>query len=339
MEFITANNNIDFLGRRTAGLILSTVLIVVSIASLSLQGLNFGIDFTGGTLVEVGYDESVDIGEVRQRLADDDIEDAQVQYFGSSSDVLIRLPVSAQGGGESAELSSAVMEALREPYDETVLGETRDSDTQQCVTPDGGRRDCRVQMRRVEFVGPQVGDQLTEQGGLAMIYALIMILVYVAWRFEWRFALGSVTALVHDVVITVGLFSVFQIEFSLPVLAAVLAVIGYSLNDTIVVFDRIRENFRKMRKGTTTEVMNRSLNQTLPRTVLTSMTTMLVLLALAIFGGEVIYGFAIALITGVVVGTYSSIFVASPAVLRLGVSKEDLVPPKKEGAEQDDIAP
>lgn len=339
MEIISTNTNIDFLGRRRAGLILSAVIIVVSIASLSLQGLSLGIDFTGGTLVEVSYDESVDIAEVRQQLVDGGIHDAQVQYFGSSSDLLVRLPVGAQGEAVSAELSSTVMEALREPYDEAVVGGSREGATQECATPDGTRRDCRVQMRRVEFVGPQVGDELTEQGGLAMLYALIMILVYVAWRFEWRFAIGSVTALVHDVIITVGLFSVFQIEFSLPVLAAVLAVIGYSLNDTIVVFDRIRENFRKMRKGSTIEVMNRSLNQTLPRTVLTSLTTLLVLLSLLIFGGEVIRGFAIALIIGVVVGTYSSLFVASPTVLRLGVSKEDLVPPKKEGEEQENVMP
>lgn len=339
MELINTNTHIDFLGRRRLGLLLSAAVIVVAIGSLALRGLNLGIDFTGGTLVEVGYDESVDIAEVRQQLIDGGIDNAQVQYFGSSSELLIRLPVGQQGEEVSAELSSAVMEALREPYDEVVVGGTREGATQECATPGGTQQDCTVQMRRVEFVGPQVGDQLTEQGGLAMMYALIMILIYVAWRFEWRFALGSVTALVHDVVITVGLFSVFQIEFSLPVLAAVLAVIGYSLNDTIVVFDRIRENFRKMRKGTTIEVMNRSLNQTLPRTVLTSLTTLLVLLALVSLGGEVIRGFAIALIIGVVVGTYSSIFVASPVVLRLGVSKEDLVPPRKEGAEQENVMP
>ncbi len=339
MEIIKAQTNIDFLGRRRLGLLLSAALIVISIGSLSLRGLNFGIDFTGGTLVEVAYDESVNVAAVRQQLVDGGIEDAQVQYFGSSSDLLIRLPVGARGEAVSAELSSAVIEALREPYDEVVVSGSREGATQECATPGGARRDCRVQMRRVEFVGPQVGEQLTEQGGLAMIYALIMILIYVAWRFEWRFAVGSVAALVHDVIITVGLFSVFQIEFSLAVLAAVLAVIGYSLNDTIVVFDRVRENFRKMRKGTTVEVMNRSLNQTLPRTVLTSLTTLLVLLALVTLGGEVIRGFAIALIIGVVVGTYSSLFVASPVVLRLGVSKEDLVPPKKEGADQENVMP
>jgi len=250
----------------------------------------------------------------------------------------VRLPA-GQRERNSAELSSRVMELLREPHDEVVVGGGNEGATQQCIAPDGARRDCQVQMRRVEFVGPQVGQELTEQGGLAMIYALFMILIYIGWRFEWRFAVGAVAALVHDVVITIGLFSLFQFEFSLPVLAAVLAVIGYSLNDTIVVFDGIRENFRRMRKGSTMEVMNRSLNQTLPRTVLTSLTTLLVLLALLVFGGEVIRGFSIALIIGVLVGTYSSLFVASPVVLRLGVSKEDLVPPKKEGADQENVVP
>lgn len=338
MEIIKKVTSIDFLGWRNTGLAASGLLILVCVASLVLRSLNLGIDFTGGTLVEIGYDRAVDIAEVRTQLQEGGIEDAQVQYFGSSSDVLVRLPVGA-GDRSSAELSSRVTEALREPYDETVVGGTREAATQQCVTPQGEQRPCQVQMRRVEFVGPQVGEELTEQGGLAMIYALIMILIYIAWRFEWRFALGSVAALVHDVLITVGLFSLFQFEFSLPVLAAVLAVIGYSLNDTIVVFDRIRENFRKIRKGTTVEVMNRSINQTLPRTLLTSLTTLLVLFSLLIFGGEVIRGFAIALIIGVLVGTYSSIFVASPVVLRLGVSKEDLVPPQKEGADQENVMP
>ncbi|MDD9855248.1 MAG: protein translocase subunit SecF, partial [Gammaproteobacteria bacterium] len=188
-----------------------------------------------------------------------------------------------------------------------------------------------VQMRRVEFVGPQVGDELANQGGLAMLYALIGVLVYVTFRFEWRFAVGSVIALAHDVLVTVGIFSLFQFEFSLPVLAAVLAVIGYSLNDTIVVYDRIRENFRKMRKHGAVDIINISINQTLPRTVLTSLTTLFVVLTLLIFGGEVIRGFAIALFIGVVVGTYSSVFVASPVVLALGITREDMLPVKKEG--------
>ena len=194
-------------------------------------------------------------------------------------------------------------------------------------------------MRRVEFVGPQVGRELTEQGGLAMLYALIAILIYVWVRFEWQFAVGSVVALVHDVIVTLGLFSLLQMEFSLPVLAALLAVIGYSLNDTIVVFDRIRENFRKMRKGTPAEILNRSINQTLRRTLLTSLTTLLVLLALFFFGGEVIHGFATALIIGVLVGTYSSIFVASPVVLALGISRDAMLPVQKEGADQEQVLP
>ena len=193
--------------------------------------------------------------------------------------------------------------------------------------------DGAAELRRVEFVGPQVGDELTEDGGLAMLYVLIGILIYVALRFEYRFALGSVIALIHDVVITVGLFSLFQIEFDLTVLAAVLAVIGYSLNDTIVVFDRIRENFRKMRKGDSEQIINTSLNQTLSRTLVTSGTTLLVLIALFVFGGEIIHGFALALIIGIVIGTYSSIYVASTAVLMLGVSRVDLMPVKKEGAD------
>jgi len=191
----------------------------------------------------------------------------------------------------------------------------------------------------VEFVGPQVGHELAEQGGLAMLYALIGILIYVAWRFEWRFALGSVAALVHDVLITVGFFSITSLEFSLPVLAALLAVIGYSLNDTIVVFDRIRDNFRKMRKSESAEIMNVAINATLSRTVLTSFTTLLVLIALLVFGGEVIYGFALTLIVGIVIGTYSSIFVASPIVLLLGISREDMVTVKKEGAEPPNLMP
>jgi preprotein translocase subunit SecF len=197
--------------------------------------------------------------------------------------------------------------------------------------------DCTVQMRRVEFVGPQVGGELTEKGGLAMLYALIGILIYVAIRFEWRFAIGAVVALVHDVLITLGVFSVLALEFSLPVLAAVLAVIGYSLNDTIVVFDRVRDNFRKMRKGSVVAIMNHSVNQTLPRTVLTSVTTLLVVLTLLLAGGEIIKGFASALLVGVIIGTYSSIFVASPTVLMLGISREDMLPVPKEGVEGDPL--
>ncbi len=337
MRIFKKQTHIKFMARRRLAFIMSVLVIVIGIASLFVRGLNFGIDFTGGTLVEVSYGESVEIEAVRTTLDEAGFDDALVQYFGTSRDVMIRLPVHADDAG--AKLSNSLMDALREPYRET-LAETRKGAAQQCVS-DGvsGLVDCHVQMRRVEFVGPQVGKELTEKGGLAMIYALLGILIYVAWRFEWRFAVGSVVALVHDVLVTVGLFSLFYLEFSLPVLAALLAVIGYSLNDTIVVFDRIRENFRKIRKGSVTEIMNRSINQTLPRTILTSVTTLLVLVALFVLGGEVIRGFATALIIGVVIGTYSSIFVASPVVLALGVSREDMMPVKKEGADQERVLP
>ena len=334
MQILNKTTTFDFLGKRKLSLVFSLVLIVVSIGAIAARGLNFGIDFTGGTLVEVGYDQAVDVESVRGALNEAGVSDAVVQYFGTSSDVLIRLPaVTSNETIRAAEISSGVMQALRAPVGEVLIDQPG-TEAQQC-SRDGSIGDCTIQMRRVEFVGPQVGDELTNQGGLAMLYALIGILIYVTFRFEWRFAVGSVIALVHDVLITVGIFALFQFEFSLPVLAAVLAVIGYSLNDTIVVYDRIRENFRKMRKSDALSIMNTSINQTLPRTVLTSLTTLIVVLTLLIFGGEVIRGFSIALFVGVLIGTYSSIFVASPAVLALGITREDMMPVVKEGAEAD----
>ncbi|GAB4344594.1 MAG: protein translocase subunit SecF [Gammaproteobacteria bacterium] len=303
MQIIKSATTIDFMGRRKVAAIVSAVLLLLAIGSLIVQGLELGIDFKGGTLIEIGYPQSADLAEVRAELKKGGFDDATVQHFGTSRDVLVRL--APREGVSSADLSTQVLNALR-------AGAGADLD-----------------LRRVEFVGPQVGEELSEDGGLAAIAALIMILIYVAFRFEWRFAVGAVIALVHDVLITLGVFSVLQLEFDLPVLAAILAVIGYSLNDTIVVFDRIRENFRKMRKGSPIEITNKSLNQTLSRTLMTSFTTLLVLLALFFLGGEIIHGFAFALIIGVVVGTYSSIFVASPAALALGVSKADLMPPQK----------
>ena len=300
--------HIDFLGKRKIALGFSAVLLIVSLISLVSRGLELGIDFTGGTLVEVGYPEAADLGKIRDLLEAGGLGDATVQQFGSSKDILIRL--AAAEGVSSADLSNRVMALLNQG-------------------------DLRGVLRRVEFVGPQVGDELTEDGGLALLYSLFGILIYVAWRFEYRFALGSVAALAHDVLLTLGIFSILALEFDLTVLAAVLAVIGYSLNDTIVVYDRIRENFRKMRKGTSLEIVNTSLNQTLSRTLMTSLTTLLVLFSLAFLGGEIIHNFALALIIGVVVGTYSSIFVASPIVLALGVSKADLMLPEKEGGEVD----
>ena len=334
MEFLKRDTRIDFIGRRRIAALISISVIVIVLLSLFFRGLNLGIDFTGGTLVEVSYSSSVNTEEVRTNLRRSGLDGVVVQYFGTSRDVLIRLPADPEV--DAAESSSLIISSLREPYGET-LAQSSENDSQRCVFQDGTTGDCTVQMRRVEFVGPQVGGELTEKGGLAMLYALIGILAYVAWRFEWRFALGAVIALVHDVVVTVGIFSLLGLEFSLPVLAAVLAVIGYSLNDTIVVFDRIRENFRKMRKGTIVEIMNSAINQTLRRTLLTSLTTLLVVVTLILLGGEIIKGFAVALFIGILVGTYSSIFVASPAVLSLRITRDDMLLIKKEGEEADSL--
>ena len=335
MEFFKRKTRIEFISRRrlVLALAVSSILLIASITSLVVRGLNFGIDFSGGTLVEVGYQQSVEIESVRGALQEGGFSAAVVQHFGSAKEVLVRLPADALGeSGTAAQISERVIQVLRDPFGEVLADESNPGGLQQCAAA-GGAADCHVQMRRVEFVGPQVGDELTNQGSLAMLYALFGILIYVTFRFEWRFAVGSVLALAHDVIITIGAFSLFQFDFSLPVLAAVLAVIGYSLNDTIVVYDRIRENFHKMRKSDAVEIINTAINQTLPRTVLTSLTTMVVVLTLLIFGGEVIRGFSIALLVGVIIGTYSSIFVASPAVLALGLTREDMIPVKKEGVD------
>ncbi|HEC27193.1 MAG TPA: protein translocase subunit SecF [Gammaproteobacteria bacterium] len=323
--------NIDFLGMRKLAMGFSLLFVIISIASLAIRGLSFGIDFTGGTLVEVSYQNTVEIEEVRNTLSEAGFNDAIVQYFGTAKDVMIRVPL--KGTEKGAQISEKIMRSLHNKLDESVTDTDPVSKEQTCSIK-GQRQVCQVQMRRVEFVGPQVGDELANQGGLAMLYALFGILAYVAFRFEWRFAVGSVIALVHDVTITIGIFSLFQMEFTLTVLAAILAVIGYSLNDTIVVFDRIRENFRKLRKENPQEIMNRSINQTLPRTILTSLTTLLVLVSLYFFGGDIIHNFSVALILGIVVGTYSSIYIASPAVLMLGISRENLLQVKQEGGDQ-----
>ncbi|MCU7916113.1 MAG: protein translocase subunit SecF [Candidatus Thiodiazotropha sp. (ex Gloverina cf. vestifex)] len=310
MQLFKSDTHIDFMGKRKLAMIFSILLIVVALGSIIAKGLNLGIDFTGGTLVEVGFPAAVELPSVREKLSAEGFGDAVVQHFGTPRDVLVRL--APQADFESAELSDRAFSAMQ-------------------------GLESSADLRRVEFVGPQVGDELTEDGGLAMLYALIGILIYVGLRFEYRFAVGAVIALIHDVFITIGIFSLFQVEFDLPVLAAVLAVIGYSLNDTIVVYDRIRENFRKIRKGDSQTIINSSLNQTLSRTLVTSMTTLLVLLSLFFFGGEIIHGFALALIVGVVVGTYSSIYVAGSAILMMGVSKADLMPVKKEDETADEI--
>ena len=310
MQLLKLSETVNFMRLRIPAMVLSTILIIGSFVSLGVNSLNWGLDFTGGTLIEVGYEDAADLEGIRVQLNESNFEDAIVQNFGSSQDVLIR--IAPRDGVKAVTIGEQVLEALR---------------------ADG----TAVDMRRIEFVGPNVGEELTEQGGLAMLVALLCILVYVAMRFEWRFALGSVSALAHDVILTLGLFSVLQIEFDLTVLAAVLAVIGYSLNDTIVVCDRIRENFRKIRKGEPVEIINISLTQTLNRTIITSLTTVLVLVALFYKGGALIHGFATALLFGVVVGTYSSVYIASSVALALGISKEDLMPPQveKEGADLD----
>ena len=299
--------NIDFMRLRKPAMIFSAALLLVSIISLATLKLNVGIDFTGGSIIEVGYQQAVELEPIRNVLGNAGFGDAIVQHFGSASEVLIRLVPDVDK--DKAELSSEII---------GLLQASQDSD---------------IDIRRVDFVGPQVGEELTEDGGLAVLYALIAILIYVAFRFEYRFSLGAVAALVHDVLITLGIFSILQLDFDLSVLAAILAVIGYSLNDTIVVFDRVRENFRKIRKKTSLEIVNTSINQTISRTLMTSFTTLLVLLSLFFLGGEVIHSFALALIIGVLVGTYSSIYIATTTALALGISRSDMLLPDKESEE------
>ena len=288
----------NFMALRWPAAVFSLVLLAISVGSLATKELQWGLDFTGGTLVEVAYSDSADLTEIRSTLDSRGYSGALVVSFGTDRDVLIRLPV-----GTSDEQGAALLGILQ----------SESSDT--------------VELRRIEFVGPQVGEELREQGGLAMLLALWLVMVYIAFRFQFKFALGAVGALAHDVIIVLGFFSIMGLEFDLTVLAAILAVIGYSLNDTIVVSDRIRENFRKLRRVESVEVINQSLSETLGRTLVTSLTTLLVLISLAFVGGEMINGFAIALLVGVVVGTYSSIYVAANLLLTLGVSKDDLMVP------------
>jgi len=304
MKKTAKRKEIDFLGKRRIAVAMSVALILVSIFALVFRGLNFGIDFTGGVLLEAGYAGAADLEDIRRRMASGGFADAQVQNFGTARDVMIR--VLPREDVETGQVGDRILDLLR-------AGDTD------------------VELRRVEFVGPQVGEELTEQGGLAMLFALIMISIYIMFRFSsWKFAAGSVVALIHDVIITIGLFSLLQLPFDLSVLAAVLAVIGYSLNDTIVVFDRIRENFRLVRKQGTEAIMNSSINQMFSRTLITSATTLLVLTALLLLGGATIREFSIALIIGVLIGTYSSIYTATTTALALNVSPIDLMPPKKE---------
>ncbi|MBE0507582.1 MAG: protein translocase subunit SecF [Marinospirillum sp.] len=303
------NINIDFMRLRRLAFGLSVVLLLVSVVSLATQGLRLGLDFTGGTLVELHYDQVPELEAVRNQLEAGGYEQFIVQNFGSSRDVLVRL-----NQGFSPDVGDQVRSLLA-----------------------GG--DAGVELKRAEFVGAQVGEELRDQGGLGMLVALICVMIYVAFRFQYKFALGSVLALAHDVILLLGFFSLFRIDFDLTVLAALLAVIGYSLNDTIVVFDRIRENFRTVREGSPKELINLSINQTLIRTTITSLTTLLVLFALLIFGGAMIHNFALALIVGVLIGTYSSIYVAGTLLLNLKITREDLAIPVKEGVLEEDGRP
>lgn len=312
MDLFKRETHIRFMAARRLTLVISVLLLVISVAAIVTRGLNLGIDFTGGTLVEVRYPAPVELDEIRATLADGGYPDAIVQYFGTSRDVLIRLaPRQEQGAVDNEEVGDRIISLL------------------QAANPEAERQ-------RVEFVGPEIGSELRDQGGLALLFALGGILIYVAFRFEYRFALGAVAALIHDVTITVGFFAVTQVDFDLTVLAALLAVIGYSLNDTIVVFDRIRENFVRIRRDDPVETTDISINQTLSRTLMTSATTLLVVLSLFFLGGETVGPFSLALMVGIVVGTYSSIYVASALALALGVSKADMMPPEKEGAEADE---
>ena len=307
-----SRDTIYFMRLRAMMMLLSGILVGGSIASLATQGLNFGIDFTGGTLVELKFPNAdADPQQVRDVLLEESFENFSAQEFGDSGDILIRLPVDSQGQ-EEGQAAARV--------GDTVLRIFRDAGYQ-------------VELRRIEFVGPQVGQELTRSGAWAMLYALGGILVYVALRFQLRFSAGAIAALVHDVIITLGVFSLLQLNFDLSVLAAILAVIGYSLNDTIVIYDRVRENFRLLHKSSPLEVVDTSLTQTLGRTIVTSLTTILVLLALLTVGGELIRPFAVALLIGVIVGTYSSIYVANPIILLLGISRRDLQTKEKPGAD------
>lgn len=312
MKLIPDHTSIDFLNAtpRRIAMTLGMLLVVASLVSLGIRGMAFGIDFTGGILLEVGYPQEADLDRIRQLMTDSGFDDVQVQRFGAATDVMLRLP----------------------PQPDLDPNAVRESLSAILAADDPG-----VELRRVEFVGPQVGEDLREQGGTAVIFALCLIFIYIMFRFQWKFSAGAVAALLHDIIITVGFFSIFGLQFDLTVLAGILAVIGYSLNDTVVVFDRIRENFIGMRGATTLDAMNRSINDTLSRTIVTGITTLLVLVALYFLGGESVRSFSIALIVGIIVGTYSSIYVASALSLMLGISPQDLLPPEKDSKLVDDL--
>jgi len=297
-EVFKVRRALPFMGNARPWFAVSVLLVLIAIGSLATRGLNLGIDFTGGTLVEVTYPDAIEVNTVREKLASVKIGDAVVQHFGTARDVMIRIPV--REGLTSAQVSETVLSALRE-------------------------REPAVEMKRVEFVGPQVGAELLYDGLLALIVVTAGIMIYLAIRFEWKFSIGAIAATFHDVILVFGLFSLFQWNFDLTALAAILAVLGYSVNDTVVVFDRIRENFRKLRRSTVAEVIDDAITATLSRTILTGATTLLMVGAILLFGGDVLYFFALALSIGILVGIYSSIFIASAVTMWLGISREDFI--------------
>ena len=302
MEFFRIKDDIPFMRHALVFNVISIITFLIAVGSLATKGLNFGVDFTGGTVMEVHYAQAPDVNKSRETVSKLGFTDAAVQNFGTSLDVLIRLPVKA--GLTSATVSETVRDELR-------------------------KEDSTAEVRRVEFVGPQVGKELVENGGLALLFVSIGIVAYLALRFEWKFGLAAIIANLHDIVIILGFFSVFQWEFSLTVLAAILAILGYSVNESVVVFDRIRENFRKMRKASVTHVIDNAITRTISRTIITHGCTQLMVTSMLVFGGETLHYFALALTIGICFGIYSSVLVASPIVMWLGVSREDLVKPEK----------
>ena len=310
MQVLSKETHFRFMARRKLAAIVSAVLIIASIAAIAVRGLNFGIEFTGGVELEAGYDRTVDVAAVRQQLADAGYIDADVLYFGTQQNVMIRIP--PQEGSDGTELRDELLDLLSADGDD-------------------------VEARSFSVVFPQIGAEVAEAGSLAMMFVLIMIFIYIMFRFQWKFSAGAVAALVHDVILTVGFFAVFQFQVDASVIAAVLAVVGYSLNDTVVVFDRIRENFLSTRGETSAEVIDRSINQMLARTIITGVTTLLVLAALLVLGGEAVRSFSVALIVGIVVGTYSSIYVASAVALYFNVTAKDLLPPEPDPDEIDEM--
>ncbi|HLE93858.1 MAG TPA: protein translocase subunit SecF [Sulfuricaulis sp.] len=306
MEFFKIRNDIPFMRYALAFNVISIVTFILAVGMLVAKGLNFGVDFTGGTVMELSYSQSADVPKIRDSLAKLGLEEVAVQNFGTSQDVLIRLPLKAKT--TTARLSETIMDTLRQA-------------------------DPTVELRRVEFVGPQVGGELVENGALALLFVSIGIVFYLWFRFEWKFGVAAIVANLHDVVIILGCFALFQWEFSLPVLAAVLAILGYSVNESVVVFDRIRENFRKLRKSTTVQIIDNAITRTISRTIITHGSTQMAVLAMLFFGGEALHYFALALTIGILFGIYSSVLVASPIVMWLGVSREDLMPVKKDTLE------